>query len=74
MTDRLAALAALTNSHAEDKQDALADFYAEFEDEALVIDKWFTLQATARTTDVDAVRALTQHLAFTLKIRTAHAA
>lgn len=67
MTDRLAALAALTNSHAEDKQDALADFYAEFEDEALVIDKWFTLQATARTTDVDAVRALTQHLAFTLK-------
>jgi len=67
MTDRLAALAALTNSHAEDKQDALADFYAEFEDEALVIDKWFTLQATARTTDVDAVRALTQHLAFALK-------
>ena len=67
MTDRLAALAALANSHASSKTAALAAFYDEFEAEALVIDKWFTMQATARTADVQAVRTLAQHPAFTLK-------
>ena len=32
-----------------------------------MIDKWFTLQATARGTDVAAVRELARHPAFTLK-------
>jgi aminopeptidase N len=67
MTDRLAALAALTNSGAEGKGKALEAFYNEFEQEALVIDKWFTLQATARTADVETVRTLARHPAFTLK-------
>ncbi|MCA1324794.1 aminopeptidase N [Herbaspirillum sp. alder98] len=67
MTDRLAALAALTNSAATGKSDALQRFYAEFEDEALVIDKWFTLQATARHADVNTVRTLVEHPAFSLK-------
>lgn len=67
MTDRLAALAALMHGDAPGKQDALADFYREFENEPLVIDKWFALQATARTTDVAAVRALMSHPAFTLR-------
>ncbi|MGZ3240013.1 MAG: aminopeptidase N C-terminal domain-containing protein, partial [Burkholderiaceae bacterium] len=67
MTDRLAALTTLTNSHAPGKAAALAKFYKEFEKEALVIDKWFTLQAMAHTTDVTAVRKLTKHPAFTLK-------
>lgn len=67
MTDRLAALAALVNSRAQGKNKALADFYQEFEQEALVIDKWFALQATARTADVDTVRTLAGHPAFSLK-------
>jgi aminopeptidase N len=67
MTDRLAALAVLSNSNAPGKEAALASFYEEFENEALVIDKWFALQATARTTDVAAVRELMKHPAFTLK-------
>jgi aminopeptidase N len=67
MTDRLAALSALLNSQAPGRADALERFYAEFESEPLVIDKWFTLQAMARTTDVGAVRALMRHSAFTLK-------
>jgi len=67
MTDRLAALAALTNSGADGKVKALEAFYNEFEQEALVIDKWFTLQATARTADVETVRTLAQHPAFSLK-------
>ncbi|TFW05783.1 DUF3458 domain-containing protein, partial [Oxalobacteraceae bacterium OM1] len=67
MTDRLAGLVALTNSSAPGRADALARFYEEFAGEALVIDKWFMLQANARTTDVAAVRTLMQHPAFTLK-------
>jgi aminopeptidase N len=67
MTDRLAALSALANSNAPGKDEALARFYEEFEQEALVVDKWFSLQAAARTTDVAAVRDLMKHPAFTLK-------
>ncbi|MDY7577935.1 aminopeptidase N [Herbaspirillum sp. RTI4] len=67
MTDRMASLAALTNSSAPGKAAALAGFYAEFEAEALVIDKWFTLQATARDADVAAMRVLLKHPAFSLK-------
>lgn len=66
MTDRFAALLALTNSSAPGKAVALAKFYTDFAQEALVIDKWFALQAMARTCDVDAVRALFEHPAFTL--------
>jgi aminopeptidase N len=44
----------------------LQKFYKDFKKEALVIDKWFTLQATARTTDVHKIRELMQHKAFTL--------
>ncbi|QAU35509.1 aminopeptidase N [Janthinobacterium sp. 17J80-10] len=67
MTDRMAALTALVNSSAPGRQAGLERFYRDFEHEALVIDKWFTLQATARGTDVAAVRALARHPAFTLK-------
>jgi aminopeptidase N len=67
MTDRLAALSALANSGAPGKDAALARFYDDFEQEALVVDKWFSLQAMARTTDVARVRALMAHPAFTLK-------
>jgi aminopeptidase N len=63
MTDRMAALAILVRLGAADQ--ALADFYARFADDALVVDKWFALQATApgRGT-LDRVRALTGHPAF----------
>lgn len=67
MTDRVAALASLTNSSAKEKTRALKQFYTEFKDEALVVDKWFALQATAKITDVNAVRSLMAHPAFTLK-------
>jgi aminopeptidase N len=67
MTDRLAALTALVNSRAPGRQERLEHFYKEFQHEALVIDKWFSLQATARGTDVASVRELARHPAFTLK-------
>ncbi|MBC3869063.1 aminopeptidase N [Undibacterium oligocarboniphilum] len=71
MTDRLAALTALTNFNGSGKQvkqaaKALKKFYKEFKHEALVIDKWFMLQATAHTTDVKTICELMEHPAFTL--------
>ena len=67
MTDRVAALVSLVHSAAPGADDALERFYAEFDNEALVIDKWFAIQASAPTTDVAAVRELMKHPAFTLK-------
>ena len=67
MTDRVAALVALIHSGADGAPAALHGFYQDFENEALVIDKWFSMQAAAPTTDVAAVRVLMGHRAFNLK-------
>ncbi|HEY6095395.1 MAG TPA: aminopeptidase N [Gallionellaceae bacterium] len=67
MTDRLAALMGLVNAGSKLAVEPLKRFYTDFKDEALVIDKWFSLQAVAESTDVATVRKLTQHTAFMLK-------
>ncbi|MDP1638949.1 MAG: aminopeptidase N [Candidatus Nitrotoga sp.] len=67
MTDRLAALMALVNTDSKTAQQPLKNFYRDFKNEALVVDKWFSLQAVAMHTDVTAVRKLMTHPAFTLK-------
>ncbi|MFT5644310.1 MAG: aminopeptidase N [Janthinobacterium sp.] len=67
MTDRAAALTGLIHGSApEAAARALHDFHRDFDRDALVIDKWFALQAGAPGTDVAAVRALMAHPAFTL--------
>jgi len=70
MTDRFNALSALvTSGHALAAQ-ALAQFHAMFKDEALVIDKWFSLQAARpdRSGNIlPAVRQLMKHSDFSLK-------
>lgn len=67
MTDRVAALSALVHARAPAASDALQRFYDEFQGEALVVDKWFAMQASAPTTDVNRVRELMTHKAFTLR-------
>ncbi|WP_322402962.1 aminopeptidase N [Massilia luteola] len=67
MTDRVAALAALVHARAPAAADALQRFYDEFQGEALVVDKWFAMQAAAPTTNVNRVRELMTHTAFTLR-------
>ncbi len=71
MTERLGALTALTESHAELADRALAHFHAQFRHEALVIDKWFGLQARMPERSDGRVFArmkqLMQHPDFTLK-------
>ena len=46
MTDRYGALATLVNFASPQAEICLNDFHQRFSDDALVIDKWFTLQAT----------------------------
>lgn len=46
MTERASALAALVNSPAPQREDALQWFRQTYADEPLALDKWFTLQAT----------------------------
>ena len=67
MTDRVAALGALLHARAPGAEAALQRFYDEFEDEALVIDKWFAMQASSSTADVPAIRGLMRHPAFNLR-------
>jgi aminopeptidase N len=67
MTDRVAALGLLAESDLPERTEALADFYARWRDDALVIDKWFALQAMAQRPDaIDVVTGLLGHEAFTL--------
>ena len=67
MTDRVAALMGLVNSGSPSAELPLKRFYTDFKNEALVVDKWFSLQAVATHTDVKTVRKLMTHPAFTLK-------
>ncbi|WP_333873685.1 aminopeptidase N [Methylobacter sp.] len=68
MTDQMAALTAIVNNPHPAKQQCLDSFYRQWQAEALVIDKWFALQASSSTPDTFAtVQALMQHPAFDLK-------
>ncbi len=72
MTDRFAALSALTNSAAPERTAALQNFSERYTGDALVMDKWFSVQATRIGVPglppvLDDVRRLMQHPAFSLK-------
>jgi aminopeptidase N len=68
MTDLMAALACLVNVEGPDREAALSHFYARFEREELVVDKWFSVQASSqRATTLDEVSALMDHPAFNLQ-------
>ena len=67
MTDRQGALMVLCGLDAPERQLALADFHDRYRDNALVIDKWFSLQAGSLHPRVlGHVKALAQHPDFTL--------
>jgi aminopeptidase N len=70
MTDRFNALTALVSSGQPLAAQALAQFHALFKDEALVIDKWFSLQAGApdRSGNIlPTVKQLMKHADFSLR-------
>jgi aminopeptidase N len=68
MTDSLAALKALVHAAAPAAPAALAEFAARWGADALVMDKWFSVQATApRPATLAVVRELMKHPAFRLE-------
>ena len=65
MTDRMAALSTLSLCDVPERAATLDDFYARYDGDPLIIDKWFTLQATIpEPGTLDRVKALTAHPAF----------
>ncbi len=68
MTDQIAALAVIVNSAHPAKATCLDSFYQQWQNEALVIDKWFSLQASSSNPDTfSVVQSLLQHPAFDLR-------
>jgi aminopeptidase N len=65
MTDRMAALGTLCLHDTPKRLQALDNFYARYASDALVVDKWFSLQATIpRPETLEKVHNLTAHPAF----------
>jgi aminopeptidase N len=68
MTDRMAALTCLANCGMPQREAALASFHERYQADPLVVDKWFTVQATSvRTDTLEQVAGLLRHPDFTLK-------
>jgi aminopeptidase N len=67
MTDRMAALGTLSLHDVPERKAAFEDFYQRYQDDPLIIDKWFVLQATTPdSSTLDRVRELTGHPAFSM--------
>ncbi|WP_018411662.1 aminopeptidase N [Methyloversatilis thermotolerans] len=68
MTDQFAAFSLLAHSETPLREVVLNEFLARWKDEALVVDKWLSVQATSPLPDTRArVRELMAHPAFDLK-------
>jgi aminopeptidase N len=68
MTDTQAALSLLSGMTSAARDEAFTNFYAQWKGEALMLDKWFALQATStRPQALDDVVALMKHEAFNLE-------
>ncbi len=69
MTDAMGGLQALMEIGGEPFDTALAHFYARWQAEPLVVDKWFSIQARSPAADVlERVTTLTTHPAFEPKV------
>ena len=68
MTDSIMALSTLSHLPSDACDEALDDFYTRWENDPLVLDKWFAVQARAgRSNSVETVRRLLGHPKFSLK-------
>ena len=65
MTDKIAALSILTHSEDAARQAAFDTFYKDWQDDHLVVDKWYALQALSSLPGtLDRVRGLVKHAQF----------
>ncbi len=65
MTDTLAALACLTNTECDEREEALTGFLDKWKDDSLVMNKWFAVQAISKLPNtVEKLHVLSQHPQF----------
>ena len=68
MTDAMAALTCLANCAGAERERALGMFYDKWRNEALVLDKWFRVQATSWLPGcLDRVKSLAKHPSFDMR-------
>lgn len=68
MTDQFASVCAFADCDIEKRKIILDDFHQQFKDDALVLDKWFMVQATSVLPNTfDQVQQLTEHKDFNIK-------
>jgi len=68
MTDTIAALRCLSNVENSQREQALSGFYHHWKHDALVVDKWFALQASSKLPGtLSHVKKLMHHEAFDIK-------
>lgn len=68
MTDRMAAFSISVQEAPKDKAlEVIQRFYEAWQHDALVVDKWFGVQAASPTANVATIQALMTHPAFTLR-------
>jgi len=68
MTDCMAALTALANwGGPEARNSVFRHFYDSWQNDPLVIDRWFSVQAASHKTSVEEIQALMLHPAFSLR-------
>ncbi|MCW8943931.1 MAG: aminopeptidase N [Sedimenticola sp.] len=67
MTDVLSALSLMADRDSSAGEQLLEQFYQQWQNDPLVMDKWFTLQALSKRPDtLDRVKALMKHPAFSI--------
>ena len=64
MTERFGALKVMVNHQLANADKYLADFYKRFQNNDLVIDLWFSVQASADTVTPDTIKSLLAHADF----------
>ncbi|PIE72735.1 MAG: aminopeptidase N [Deltaproteobacteria bacterium] len=67
MTDSIAALSLLAHFPGKEQELAVADFYQRWQEDSLVVDKWFALQAMSEAeTALETVKRLMEHRKFSI--------
>ena len=64
MTERFGALKTMVNHQVANADEYLADFYNRFQADDLVIDLWFSVQASADNVNADVIKSLLAHADF----------
>jgi aminopeptidase N len=68
MTDQIAAFSSMTLNDHSDSEEAIKLFYEQWKHEALVVDKWFIVQAQSPYAgSLDKIQLLCEHPAFSMK-------